>query len=47
MSAVPVSALSAMGSASFPNSVTWPVRRAIMPSYRSVMIASPKTSVAQ
>jgi hypothetical protein len=32
MSAVPVSALSAMGSASLPNSVTWPVRRAISPS---------------
>ena len=31
-SAVPVSALSAIGSASLPNSVTWLVRRAIMPS---------------
>ena len=32
ISAVPVSALSAIGSASLPNSVTWPVRRAIIPS---------------
>ena len=32
ISAVPVRALSAIGSASLPNSVTWLVRRAIMPS---------------
>jgi hypothetical protein len=47
MRAVPVRALSAIGSASLPNSVTCPVRRAIIPSYRSVMIARPKTRVAQ
>src|SRR5437764_162759 len=46
ISAVPVSALSAIGSASLPNSVTCPVRRAMSPSYRSVMIASAKQSAA-
>src|SRR3954447_819290 len=46
-SAVPVSALSAIGSASLPNSVTWLVRRGIMPAVGAGGIAPAKNSVAQ
>ena len=46
ISAAPVSALSAMGSASVPNAVTSPRDRASSPSNRSVIAATANTPVA-
>ncbi len=46
ISAEPVSALSAIGSAILPKSVTWPRLRAMCPSYRSVMAAIAKIAQA-
>jgi hypothetical protein len=47
MNAVPVSALSAMGSATLPKFVISPRLRAILPSTPSVTAASAKTTHAQ
>ena len=38
--------LSAIGSSSLPSFVTWPVRRAMYPSNRSVIAATTKTNAA-
>ena len=46
ISADPVSALSAIGSAILPKSVTWPRLRAMCPSYRSVIAAIAKIAQA-
>ena len=47
INAAPVRALSAIGSATFPTSVTSPRLRARSPSTRSVIVATAKTTKAQ